>query len=92
MASSFGFLGIVDVVTKDGDIVTICGDAPTAGEIAYDSDQRRIGPIRRIFGPVERPYVTITNEKPVSAIRKGDEIYLKRGTSNGKDKRGNRRN
>jgi RNA-binding protein len=87
------FLGIVDG-TADKGIVIVMGteNIPDVGNSVYDSDKNRVGTVKRVFGPVKEPFVTVVVDD--AAVLKGlkdKRLYIQRRTQNGKDKRRNRR-
>ncbi|MDR1690755.1 MAG: Gar1/Naf1 family protein [Candidatus Methanoplasma sp.] len=87
------FLGIVDSMTDtDGFVVIGTSNVPEIGSPVFDSDRNKIGSIKRIFGPVEEPFISVAafNSANVRML-KGKEVYTTRRTQNGKDKRRNRR-
>lgn len=86
-------LGIVEEITCDGRLIVRCKSLPNLGEPAFDSKHKRIGVVRRVFGPVEEPYASITPENDVDPMRlRGTETFYNKGKEqNGKTKRRNRR-
>ncbi|MCK9323268.1 MAG: Gar1/Naf1 family protein [Candidatus Methanomethylophilaceae archaeon] len=87
------FLGIVEEVTSDGKAVVRSETLPDVGNLVFDQRERRVGTVKRIFGPVDEPYVSITIEdKTLIMGLKEKKLYFTKGTQNGKDKRRNRRN
>jgi len=88
------FLGIVDETADNGvAVLTGAGDIPDIGNHVYDSKKNKIGTVKRIFGPVNEPFITVAvDDAAVLRGLKGKELYTtKRGSQNGKDKRRNRR-
>ena len=86
------FLGTVKETSREGHILIIGSKVPDAGDPVFDSDKKRIGTVKRIFGPVDEPYVSIALERGISPDKlKGKDIYVAGRTQNGKDKRRNRR-
>ena len=53
------FLGQVETVTNDGKLVVRAVNTPEINNTVYDSRERKIGTVKRVFGPVDSPYVTI---------------------------------
>lgn len=81
------YLGEVETVTNDGKIVVRAVTAPEVNVGVFDSRERKIGTVKRVFGPVDSPYVTVV---PVS---KGNvsgllnmKTYYKGENRNGKVK------
>ena len=87
------FLGTVDEITNEGRIVVRSSVLPEVGNAVFDSSSKKIGTVKRIFGPVDEPFVSINLDKGVSPEKlKGKEVYTTGRAHNGKDKRRNRRN
>ena len=87
------FLGIVNETTDNGTVVVIGkGDIPDIGNHVFDSKKNKIGTVKRVFGPVEEPFITVAVDD-AAALKglRGKELYITRRTQNGKDKRRNRR-
>ncbi len=85
-------LGLVEEVTMDGSLISRCSSPPDIGDPIFSRKERKIGTVKRIFGPVDDPYVSITvvdGTNPESI--RGTELYYTRGQVNGKGKRRNRR-
>ena len=81
------YLGEVETVTHDGKIVVRAITAPEVNVGVFDSHERKIGTVKRVFGPVDSPYVT------VAPTAKGDlngllntKTYYKGENRNGKVK------
>ena len=53
------YLGEVESITNDGKIVIRAIDTPSPNAPVFDHRERRIGTVKRIFGPVDSPYVTV---------------------------------
>ncbi len=86
-------LGIVDGIADNGKIVVMGSpEIPDMGNPVFDSDRNKIGTVKRIFGPVDEPYISVTVDDPAMLDGLlGKELYTTRRTHNGKDKRRNRR-
>jgi len=83
-------LGVVEEVTHDGNIIVRGTVTPEYGNIVYDSKKNKIGSVKRIFGPVDGPYVSVTPvDKTVLVSISGKNVYFERGTQHGKNKRRN---
>lgn len=87
------YLGIVEEVTRDGRLIIRCRTLPNLGDQVFDSKRRRMGVVKRIFGPVEEPYLSVTPDEGLDPLRlKGSETFYNKGKEqNGKTKRRNRR-
>lgn len=84
------FLGTVEEITTEGRIVVKGVAAPEPGDSVFDSKQKRIGTVRRIFGPVDSPYVSVVpSDKTVLANITGKKTYFEGATRHGKNKRRN---
>ncbi|MDR3074559.1 MAG: hypothetical protein LBU30_00800 [Candidatus Methanoplasma sp.] len=87
------FLGVADGTTNNGTMVVIGTDnIPGMGDPVFDSREHKIGTVKRIFGPVGEPFITVAvcDTSMLEGIG-GMKLYTKRRTQNGKDKRRNRR-
>ena len=82
-------LGIVETVSHEG-LIIVRGDAvPDHGNIVYGADQKKIGKVKRVFGPVDRPYISvIPSDKSVLKNIPGKKVYFE-GVHYGKNKRRN---
>jgi len=86
-------LGVVDGVADSGIAIVIgAGDVPDIGNPVFDSEKKRIGTVKRVFGPVGEPFITVVvDDAAVLRGLRGKNLYTARRTRNGKDKRRNRR-
>ena len=80
------FLGTVSETTSDGRVVIQTTTPPEMGGPVFDARNRRIGKIVRIFGPVERPFVSIEVDDSSISLA-GTELYTQEVKNNGKNKR-----
>ncbi|MBR7152798.1 MAG: hypothetical protein IKD00_03515 [Candidatus Methanomethylophilaceae archaeon] len=87
-------MGTVEEVTPDGRAIVRCEDLPEMGDAVFDSHQRKIGTVGRIFGPVSEPYASVTPCQgcETSGLKKSILFYTKGKRHNGKNKGRNRRN
>ena len=81
------YLGDVETITHDGRIVVRAVSTPDVNNAVFDSHEHKIGTVKRVFGPVDSPYVTIL------PVTKGDlsgllnkKTYLKGEKRDGKGK------
>ena len=81
-------LGIVETVSGEGRFVIKAERTPEVEDPVFDSKGNRIGTVKRIFGPVDGPYVTIScSDAKVLDQMPGKKVYYKGEAKNGKDKR-----
>ena len=84
------FLGVAEEVTSDGKIIVVGVTAPELGDPVFDSKRKRVGSVKRVFGPVEGPYVSVAPaDKAVLTNISGKKVYFEGATSYGKNKRRN---
>ena len=82
------YLGEVETITNDGKIIVRAVDTPTPNAPVFDHRERRIGTVKRIFGPVDSPYVTvIPSEKGNLNGLLNKKTYYKGDNKNAKGKR-----
>lgn len=85
-------LGRVEEVTNNGRLIVTCDVLPDIGDVVFDSGLNRIGTVKRIFGPIDKPYASVTPDTDRGTPKmKGIEIFYKERQQNGKNKRRNRR-
>ncbi|MDR0198232.1 MAG: Gar1/Naf1 family protein [Methanomassiliicoccaceae archaeon] len=83
-------LGVVEEVTHEGVIIVRGDTTPEHGDPVYDAKQKRIGSVRRIFGPVSGPYISVTPvDRSVLMNITGKKVYTEKGAQHGKNKRRN---
>ncbi|MFA6804701.1 MAG: Gar1/Naf1 family protein [Candidatus Methanomethylophilaceae archaeon] len=87
-------LGTVEETTSDGKAVVRSEKLPEIGDPVFDRREKKVGNVKRIFGPVDEPYVSVQlDDKTAGMGLKNKPLYFTtRGTQNGKGKRRNRRN
>jgi rRNA processing protein Gar1 len=86
------FLGKVKEITPDGRLIVQCSATPEIGVVVFDSDQNKIGVVKRVFGPVSGPYASVETRIAVSEKVRGTDLYTRGGSNNGKNKGRSRRN
>lgn len=87
------YLGAIQEVTFDGRLIVRGKFTPNAGSDIYDNRMKRLGRIRRIFGPVDSPYVSIEPTGDQGLLRiMGKSVYVEGVEKNGKGKRRDRGN
>ena len=83
-------LGVVEDVTGEGIIIVRGEMTPEYGNSVYDSKQKNIGSVKRIFGPVDKPYVSVVPaDRSVLMNITGKKLYIEKGAQHGKNKRRN---
>ena len=83
-------LGDVETMSGEGRFVVKAMAAPEINETVFDSDGKRLGTVKRIFGPVEGPYVTVNADDGIGLTDIcGIKVYHKGEIKNAKRKRKN---
>ena len=81
-------LGNVETVSGEGRFVVKAVAVPEMNEIVFDSKGNRLGTVKRIFGPVEGPYVTVNADDGIGLTDIcGIKVYHKGEIKNAKGKR-----
>jgi len=75
-------LGTVQDITHTGMVVVRGKYAPRPGTRVFDSAKKEVGKVRRVFGPVKTPYITVKPSRP-----KGEELLKLMGKRVFADKR-----
>ena len=84
------FLGVAEEITSDGKIIVVGVAAPELGDPVFDAKQKRIGSVKRVFGPVDGPYVSVAPaDKAVLTNISGKKVYFEGAAPYGKNKRRN---
>lgn len=84
-------LGVVEEVTADGKAIIRSQTLPEIGNPVFDQREKKVGIVKRIFGPVDEPYVTVAvDDKTITSGLKNKSLYFTKGTQHGKGKRRNR--
>ena len=82
------YLGYVETVSGNGRFVVKAETVPEINDQLFDQRGTRIGSVKRIFGPVDGPYVTVTaSDASILTDIAGKKIYFKGETKYGKGKR-----
>ena len=82
------FLGDVETVSGEGRFVVKAVSVPEVSETICDAKGKRLGIVKRIFGPVEGPYVTVSADDGVMLTDIiGMKVYHKGEIKNAKGKR-----
>lgn len=82
-------LGTVEGITADGHALVKCEKVPDIGTAVYDRPKHRIGTVKRILGPVDAPYASVTGEGVAPAL-KGKKLFITGGRDGQTRKRNNR--
>ncbi len=82
-------LGIVEGITSDGHALVRCENVPDLGAAVFDG-KRRIGTVRRLLGPVDSPYASVTGDS-IGRGLEGRKVFFD-GGRNGQAKKKGRRN
>jgi RNA-binding protein len=88
------FLGTANKATDSGELVVIgTSDIPDIGNPVFDSKNNRIGTVKRIFGPINEPFIIVgvDDSAMLNGIVNKELFTTTRRTQNAKDKRRNRR-
>lgn len=84
------FLGVIEEITLDGKIIVRGTVAPENGDSVFDSKMKKFGFVRRIFGPVDSPYVTVNPIDKAAVVNAiGKKVYFEGDSQHGKGKRRN---
>ena len=78
-------LGIVEGITSEGHALVKCVSAPELGSAVFDKNRNRIGSVKRVLGPVDGPYASVSGEG-VSGSLKGAKVYSGQGGNNGRNR------
>lgn len=85
-------MGVVDEITSEGRVIVRTRETPDIGIPVFDQKERKIGIVKRIFGPVEEPYISVSIDDVANLSSLRDKtLYYTKGSQNGKGKRRNRR-
>ena len=75
-------------MSGEGRFIVKAVSVPEVNETIYDSQGKKLGIVKRIFGPVEGPYVTVNTDGNVSLSDiTGMKVYHKGEIKNAKGKR-----
>jgi len=86
------YLGTVQEVTSEGRLVVRGAFLPEPRSLVLDNRGKRLGRVRRVFGPVDSPYVSVDPIGDTSLLRLiGRQTYIEGVDKDGKGKRRNRR-
>ncbi len=81
-------LGNILHVANSGKLIAIANTTPPSGAYVFTNDNKKIGRVNDVFGPVKSPYVSIklfrSANKEELQNRTGEKLYV----SSNKNKRG----
>lgn len=84
------FLGVIEEITIDGKAIVRGSVTPNNNDPVFDQKMKRIGFVRRVFGPVDSPYVTVNPiDKTALVNAVGKKVYYEGDPQYGKGKRRN---
>jgi len=84
-------LGPIQEIAYDGKLVVRGAFAPLPGSAVLDSRKRPLGKVRRIFGPVSSPYVSVELTGGSGLLGMiGKQVYIEGVDEDGKGKRRHR--
>lgn len=69
-------LGIVQNVSYKGDLLVRAAFAPRLGQEVLDTRKTLLGRVRRVFGPVGSPYVTVEPRDKPSLGLLGSDVWV----------------
>jgi len=85
-------LGLIQDVTYDGRLVVRGTFAPRTRARVVDNRNKPLGQVRRVFGPVESPYVIVDpTGKNTLLGAVGKQVYIEEVEQHAKGKRRDRR-
>jgi RNA-binding protein len=69
-------LGVVHNLSYKGDILVKASFAPRTGDKVLDASKRPLGRVKRVFGPVRSPYVTVETAQDPTLGLIGSDVYI----------------
>ena len=83
-------MGTAEGKSSDGRIIVKCANLPDIGCPVFDNNRKRIGTVKRVFGPVAEPYASIAVTDKDFRGAEGSKLYSNnKGSIDGKAKRRN---
>lgn len=83
-------LGIVEGITSEGHALVKCENLPDLGCAVFDAEKHRIGTVKRILGPVDGPYASITGDNLRQNL-KGKKLFFNPSGNDGRNRKKGRR-
>lgn len=88
------FLGNSLHIANSGKLIARSDKTPSDGGIVFDSKKNKIGKVNYVFGPTNKPYISIRlfNSVDTNKIKKnyGEKLFVSRPKTKKSRKRGNR--
>ena len=82
------YLGVVETVSGEGRFVVKADSTPNVNDQVFNERGSVIGIVKRIFGPVDGPYVTVSSQNgTTSGDLIGKKVFFRGEIKHGKDKR-----
>jgi len=69
-------LGTVETLTYGGNILVRAKFAPREGSLVCDKLGKRLGFVKRVFGPVKEPFVTVAAREKAGLSCIGAEVFV----------------
>ncbi len=86
------FLGTIQEVSFDGKLIVRGTFTPQPHNRVVDNRKKRLGQVKRVFGPVDSPYVIVEPTGKDSLLATlGKQVYIEEVEEYGKGKRRDRR-
>lgn len=82
-------LGTIEAVPDDTRFVVKAEIVPKLDADVYGSDNKKIGNVKRIFGPIDGPYVTVTHNGKNNEDLLGKNVFINGECRDGKRKNKN---
>jgi len=85
-------LGTVQEIACDGKMIVRGGGTPFPRARVVDNRKRHLGRVRRVFGPVDSPYISVETTDEINLMGMiGKQVYFEGVDDDGEGKRGHRR-
>ncbi len=69
-------MGVIQNVSYKGDLLVKAVFAPRVGQEVLDGRKTSLGRVRRVFGPVAAPYVTVEPQGEPSLGLLGSDVWV----------------
>ena len=67
---------MIENLAVDGSALVRASFAPPEGATVVDKARRPLGRVRRVFGPVARPYVAVSPHRTLTMAAVGSEVFV----------------